>query len=340
MFQSQIAAVQLEDMPDDVIAARPILERRSRPRPPRKASCSMRPMRVGDVARALRIAAMNFGSEVNLIARSYVWHFARRAGLDDVSAMWSKRCVRVSTGEDTVSFDAVSSFVHGRDVAWLNLTEIDGPDADLVLDALSQWPRVHRLLVVRIRETLLPLFVSAGFELAGTMPDGNERHYYLHAPRDRLAADVGAPVSVRFGARDLPHADCEFSVIEREGSIIGLSGIYEVEFWRDVTWGAWGAMDPAAARRDAVFDTLRLTEERCRAQGARWFCLETSDASKYRHARRIYELYGLEPLMRIPRFYVDGDGAREETFIVYGKRLDTAAETRARELTVRKPLAV
>lgn len=289
----------------------------------------MRPLRVADVARALHIAALNFGSEVNLIARSYVWHFAKRAGFEDVSAMWARRGVRIGGAGEAVEFDVFSSFVHGRDVAWLDLSRIETDAADLVLDALSQWPRIHRLLVVRVNDELLPLFVAAGFELAGTLPDGDGRHFYLHAPRERLASDDAPAVSIRFGLRDLPLADCEFSVVERDGGIIGLTGIYEVEFWRNVTWGAWGAMDPAAARRDAVFDTLRLTEQRCREQGADWFCLETSDSEKYRHARRIYELYGLKPMLRIPGFYVDGASEKPETFLVYGKQLDRIAEPAA-----------
>jgi hypothetical protein len=282
----------------------------------------MRPLRVADVARALRIAAMNFGSEVNLVARSYVWHFARRAGLEDVSAMWSTRTVRIVSPAGTAAFDCIQSFVHGRDVVWIDLADIDDAGADVALDGLRQWPRCHRLLVIRINAELMPFFVAAGFDLAGSMPHGRERHLYLYATRQRLAQARREDVAVRFGARTLPYADCEFSVVERDGAIIGLTGIYEVEFWQGVTWGGWGAMDPSAARRDAVFDTLHLTEARAKAQGAGWFCLETSDSAKYRHARRIYELYGLQPMLRIPGFYCDAGSAGDEAFIVYGMALD------------------
>jgi hypothetical protein len=80
-------------------------------------------------------------------------------------------------------------------------------------------------------------------------------------------------------------------------------------------------MHPSCARRDAVFETLRQTEERAREEGAKWFCLETSDCEKYRHARKIYEIYGLELLLSIPNFYVDRKGRNGETLMVYGKPL-------------------
>src|SRR5688500_6497170 len=101
---------------------------RSLPRPAEKAaarvrrtsSCSLRPMKVGDIVRAMKIAADNFRGEVDLVARSYLWHFARRVGLGGVSAMWTRRVVKVSAkGERPVSFDLFSSFVHDRDVAWI-----------------------------------------------------------------------------------------------------------------------------------------------------------------------------------------------------------------------------
>jgi hypothetical protein len=321
MYHSSVTGPAALDVAGDLdwpIAAPVPSHKARRARPP---ACTMRPLRVADVARALRIAVTNFGSEVNLVARSYVWHFAKRAGLEDVSAMWSTREVRIVSPTGKVAFNCIQSFVHGRDVAWLDLADIDDADADVALDGLRQWPRCHRLLVIRVNAELMPFFVAAGFELAGSIPHGRHRHLYMYATRRRLAQARREGVVVHFGARELPRADCEFSVVERDGAIIGLSGIYEVEFWQGVTWGAWGAMDPAAARRDAVFDTLRLTEARAKGQGAAWFCLETSDSAKYRHARRIYELYGLQPMLRIPGFYCDGGSAGDEAFIVYGMAL-------------------
>jgi hypothetical protein len=184
--------------------------------------------------------------------------------------------------------------------------------------AMRRWPRCHRLLVVRIERVHAPQFLAAGFRIAGHIPDGHGEHIYLYAERKRLIDPLQPAVRVRFSGRRSVSSDCEFSVVECNGSIIGLTGIYETEFWRDVTWGAWGAIDPARARRDAVFETLRLTENRAKQNGARWFCLETSDCEKYRHARRIYEIYGLRPLLTIPNFYLNDDG-KAEKFIVYGK---------------------
>ncbi|MBB4632632.1 hypothetical protein [Sphingosinicella soli] len=267
----------------------------------------------------MKIAADNFSGEINLVARSYLWHFARRAGFPQMTSMWSRSVVHIDDrAGETVELDLLSSFVHGRDVAWIDLASHDEDGVNLALAAMRRWPRCHRLLVVRLERVHAPQFLAAGFRIAGHIPDGHGEHIYLHAERKRVTDRDQQAMRLRFGNRSRMPSDCEFSVVECEGSIIGLTGIYETGFWRDVTWGAWGAIDPARARRDAVFATLRLTEERAKQNGARWFCLETSDCEKYRHARRIYELYGLRPLLTIPNFYLNDDG-KAEKFIVYGK---------------------
>jgi len=299
----------------------PVREKKSEVRSPRRSAYSLRPMRLRDLGRAAKIAIDNFRGEVDLVARSYLWHFSRRAGLRGVGSMWSKRIVEVTAeGGARASFPLLSSFVHGSDAVWIDLAGQSDVATGLALDAVRQWPCRHRLLVVRVDVVRARRFLDAGFECAGHIPDGDGDHIYLHAERARLADDGAAKLKLRFRGRSRMAADCEFGVVEREGAIVGLTGIYETEFWRDVTWGAWGAMDRASARRDAVFETLRLTEERARANGARWFCLETSDAPKYRHARRIYELYGLRLMMTVPNFYADGS-APAETLMIYGKPL-------------------
>jgi hypothetical protein len=288
--------------------------------PTRKRAYSLRPMKLADMGRALRIAADNFRGEVGLISRSYLWHFSRRVGLGNFGSMWSKQVVEVSGDGARASFELLSSFVHGRDVVWIDLADQSDDAIDLALEAVRHWPHRHRMLIVRLDRARAARFENAGFATAGRIPDGEAEHIYLHADRRRIASIEVSKVKLRFRRRRHATSDCEFSVVEREGSILGLTGIYETDFWRDVTWGAWGAMDRASARRDAVFETLRLTEERARANGARWFCLETSDDEKYRHARRIYQLYGLVLLMSVPNFYDDGNGTAE-TLMVYGKPL-------------------
>lgn len=292
---------------------------------------SIRPLKVADIARAMKIAADNFSGEVGLVARSYLWHFASKVGLPQITSMWAKWEVHIEEDGEAVKLDLLSSFVHGRDVAWIDLAAQSEATIDLAVAAMRRWPRFHRLLVVRVERGYAPQFLAAGFRIAGHLPDGHGQHIYLYAERKRLINPHQPPVRLRFSGRRSVSSDCEFSVVECSGAIIGLTGIYEAEFWHDVTWGAWGAIDPSRARRDAVFQTLRLTEERARQNGARWFCLETSDCEKYRHARRIYELYGLRPLLTIPNFYVNDDG-NSEKFIVYGKPIG--------EDIVRAPTAV
>lgn len=285
----------------------------------KSANYSLRPMRIGDIARAMKIAADNFSDEIGLVARSYLWHFAHKAGFPHMTSMWAKWVVHIKEeGDEEVKLDILSSFVHGRDVAWIDLASQPEAVVDLAMAAMHNWPRFHRLLIVRLQRVHTPQFLAAGFRIAGHIPDGQDTHIYLYAEQKRIADSSRPTVKLRFSGRRSVTSECEFSVVENGGAIIGLTGIYETEFWRDVTWGAWGAIDPTRARRDAVFETLRLTEDRARQNGARWFCLETSDCEKYRHARRIYELYGLRPLLTIPNFYKNEDG-QSETFIVYGK---------------------
>lgn len=282
-------------------------------------------MKLRDVVRAMKIAADNFRGEVDLVARSYLWHFNRRVGLGNVGAMWTRRVVEVSAkGERPVSFDLFSSFVHDRDVAWIDLAGHLVETIDLALDAFRQWPRRHRLLVVRVDRMRAPRLLDAGFRLAGHVPDSITDHVYLYADRRDLADEHGPRLKLRISRRQHLSSDCEFGVVERDGAILGLTGIYETDIWRGVTWGAWGAVDRAAARRDAVFEILRLTEQRARANGASWFCLETSDSEKYRHARRIYELDGLQLLMTVPGFYRSADGT-SEALLIYGKSLAEGA---------------
>lgn len=303
----------------------------------KKVNYSIRPMKIGDISRAMKIAADNFSGEIGLVARSYLWHFARRAGFPSFTSMWAKWVVHLREDDsESVEIDLLSSFVHGRDVAWLDLASQPEDVVDLAMAAMRRWPRIHRLLVVRLERVHAPQFLAAGFRVAGHIPDGHGEHIYLYADRNRIADRDQPAVKIRFSGRRSVTSECEFSVVESGGAIIGLTGIYEAEFWRDVTWGAWGAIDPARARRDAVFETLRLTEERAKQNGARWFCLETSDCEKYRHARRIYELYGLRPLLTIPNFYTNDDG-KSEKFIVYGKPISediVRAPTRVSETRV------
>lgn len=280
---------------------------------------SLRPMKVGDIVRAMKIVMDNFRGEVSLVARSYLWHFGRQAGIAGVGAMWAMRGVEVAADDGrSLSFDLLSSFVHDRDVAWIDLGGRSAGAIDFALEAFRQWPRRHRLLVVRVDRPRASQLLEAGFDYAGHIPDADAEHVYLHATRRYIADGSGPRLKLRFSRRRRLESECEFSVVEREASVVGLTGIYQTGFWRDVIWGAWGAVDRASARRDAVFEILRLTEERARACGARWFCLETSDSEKYRHARRIYELHGLQLLMKVPDFYQSSDGT-SEALLVYGK---------------------
>ena len=285
----------------------------------RKLAYSLRPMKVADVVRAMKIVMDNFRGEVGLVARSYLWHFGRRAGLAGVGAMWARRGVEVAADDGrSVSLDLLSSFVHDRDVAWIDLGGRSAGVVDLAIEAFRQWPRRHRLLVVRVDRARAARLLDAGFGHAGHIPDADAEHVYLYATPSHLARDGGPRLRLRFGRRRRLESECEFSVVERDASVVGLTGIYQTGFWRDVIWGAWGAVDRASARRDAVFEILRLTEERARTCGARWFCLETSDSERYRHARRIYELHGLQLLLTVPGFYRSSDGG-SEALLVYGK---------------------
>ena len=276
-------------------------------------------MKVVDIVAAMKIVMDNFRGEVGLVARSYLWYFGRQAGLAGFGAMWSTRCVEVTAKDGrSASLDMVSSFIHDRDVAWIDLGGRPAAVVDLALEAFRRWPRRHRLLVVRVDRRRASSLLEAGFDHAGHIPDADAEHVYLYATARHIADDGGPRLKLRFGRRRRIESECEFSVVERDASVVGLTGIYQTGFWRDVIWGAWGAVDRASARRDAVFEILRLTEERARACGARWFCLETSDSEKYRHARRIYELHGLQLLMTVPDFYRSSDGS-SEALLVYGK---------------------
>lgn len=289
------------------------------------AAYTLRSMKLADVGRAMKIAADNFRGEVGLVARSYFWHFSQRAGLGNVGTMWTKRIVKVSApGERTVSFDLLSSFVHDRDVAWVDLADHASPDVEVAIEAFRQWPRRHRLLVVRVARPRASQLLEAGFRHAGRIPEADGEHVYLYAQRDRIGDSSAPKLKIRFGRRRRIASKCDFGVVERDGSVLGLTGVYQTDIWRRVTWGGWGAVDRASARRDAVFEILRLTEERARAAGAHWFCLETSDAEKYRHARRLYELHGLELLMTVPGFYRT-DAGTSEALMIYGKRLSTGS---------------
>lgn len=288
------------------------------------ASYTLRSMKLADVGRAMKIAADNFRGEVSLVARSYLWHFSRRAGLGNLGAMWTKRIVKVSApGERTFSFDLLSSFVHDRDVAWVDLADRASADIEVAVEAFRQWPRRHRLFVVRVAPWQAAPLLEAGFLHAGRIPEADGEPIYLYAQRDRIEDSFAPKLKIRFSRRRRIASECDFGVVEREDSVLGLTGVYQTDIWRRVTWGAWGAVDRASARRDAVFEILRLTEERARAAGAQWFCLETSDAEKYRHARRLYELNGLELLMTVPGFY-RADAGTSEALMIYGKRLSTS----------------
>lgn len=271
------------------------------------------PLRWTNLGIALAIAVRSFRSEAFVIAICYLWYLVSLLGFRLDRLVLRRQVFEVRPAECTiVECEIITSLLYGRDVCWLRLSDTEGVEPAGLIATLKAKTAAYRLAVFRLDPSdtlperwpeLQSCGVFAGFAIytLREIGDCRERGFAMaHVSKDRAKDGVSA----------------DFFLVERDGKAIGLTGTYSVDFWPGIAWGGWGALIRSAGFRDAGLETVRITENLAQARKAAMFCIETSDGAKYRTARRIYEIYGLELLLEIPDFYSDG-----EAYLVFGKAL-------------------
>lgn len=271
------------------------------------------PLGWGNVVKALFIATRSFGSEVMIIALCYLWALTSRAGLRLNHLVLRRKLFDVMEKNRVLAeFELLTSPLYGKDVCWVRVSYEEDIDPVRLIAALMQKTAKFRLAVFRLDE-----FDRLPEHWPQLEPHGTVAGFAVYSLRN--TSDSQYDPSAAFGTtprKAIGDVKAEFFLVERDREMIGLTGTYSVDFWPGMVWGGWGALTKSAGYRGAALETLRITEALVRDQNAGMFCLDTSDGAKYRAARKIYELYGLDLLLEIPDFYSDG-----EAFMVFGKQI-------------------
>lgn len=283
------------------------------------------PMRLGSAVTALSIARESFGGEAAVIALTYGWHALRRLlpvdGLMARSTAYEIRDGARRIGEAW----RVTSVIHGRHVVWLSVEAGAETDWGPLLPALLARLAGRRLAVIRVAAP------SPGLERAGATPHGwlpgpGGARFWLYSARPGAGeGDAGLAFVRRRRRLDMA---AQFHLAYRDRQPVGLTGLYNTSFWPGTAWGGWGALRRRAARLRTARALIEATEALARQGGAEWFLVETSDAPAYRAARRLYELHGLELLVRIDGFFEPASAhAPGEAYLVYGRALERRRAT-------------
>lgn len=272
---------------------------------PDAAELTLVPLSYKNILPALGLARKSFGPEFPLVMATYAWHFYRRAGLPDPGLMAKRSTAQLPSddgAERHISF--VTTVIHGRDICWVDDHQ-DGWGEEL-----RSFAQAWRVCIFRCDDPLPPM---DGLILRGEMPTENGGLAYIYS-FEPLSQPTVAPLHILRRQRLQTTAD--FHALSRARKTVGITGVYEAEYWPGIAWGAWGTLARQVAHRDAVFQAIALTESLARRRGARWFCIETSSDRRYASARAMYTHYGLRPMLNIPDFF-----GKHSDYRVYGKLL-------------------
>lgn len=286
-----------------------------------EAALRLSPMSLGSALPALRIARECFGGEAGVIALTWGWHALRRfVPLDWAMARSTGYEIR-EEGRWLGSVWRVTSLIHGRHMVWLSIDAAPGADWVRLLPRLLRRLVGNRLAVIRLSEPSVALELL-GARLHGSLPAPDGRRWWIYSMRASPHLIRDDPDVHLFPASANPSLDlrAQFHLAYRSGDPVGLTGLYTTGFWPGVGWGGWGALRRSAAQRGTAHALIAATERLAWGVGARAFLIETSDAPAYRAARRMYELHGLEPMLRIDDFFGPG-----EAYLIYGRPIGGSA---------------
>lgn len=266
-----------------------------------------------NVASALTIAFRSFGAEALIIALCYLWYLLSRLGVRVDGLVLRRRSFGIMIEESRIAeCELLTSPLYGSDVCWVRLSRSEDADMMRLVAILKEMTAEYRLAVFRFDQS-----ESLPKHWPELQSHGVLAEFAIYSTRHSHDCSEAAPFARRpLAKKEVGSVRADFFLLKRNAKSIGLTGTYSVDFWPGIVWGGWGALIRSVGLRDAGLQTVAITENLARNQGARMFCIETSDGAKYRAARKIYEIYGLEVLLEIPDFYSDG-----ESFLVFGKTL-------------------
>lgn len=267
------------------------------------------PLTYRNVVAALRLARKSFGPEFPLVVGTYAWHFYRQARLPDPGFMAKRSTASLFARDPTRLVTFVTTVIHGDDICWVD--DVQGGWGEELRSFAESW----RVCLFRSDRPDPPV---EGTVLRGTMPSRDGKSTYLYS-LPRQGAEDRKPVS-RVLQRQRLKTSADFFTLSRAGRTVGITGLYDAEYWPGIAWGAWGTLAKEVARRDTAFEAIRLTEELAQKRGSAWFCIETSSDPRYASARAMYQHYGLEPLLSVPEFFKSTNGQGSD-YLVYGRRV-------------------
>lgn len=274
-----------------------------------RSQLTLVPLTYRNVVPALGLARKSFGPEFPLVVGTYAWHFYRQARLPDPGFMARRSTASLLARGPTRTITFVTTVIHGDDICWVD--DVQGDWGEELRSFAESW----RVCLFRSNRPDPP---ANGTILRGTMPSNDGQSTYVFS-LPRRATENRKPASRVLERRRLK-TSADFFTLSRAGRTVGITGLYDAEYWPGIAWGAWGTLAREIAHRDAVFEAIRLTEELAQERGADWFCIETSSDPRYASARAMYQHYGLRLLLSVPEFFKSADG-QDSDYLVYGRRV-------------------
>lgn len=291
------------------------------------ATITLAPLEPGNIRAALGLAMASFGWEAGAVALTWAWHFVRSLVPADRLMVRSDGFDICKDGARIGSVWRVSSMIHGAQMCWLDVDLATAPapapppvpDRAALLLEIGARLAPRRLAVFRLPAPCDAL-VAAGAQAGGSLPGPTGAPLWLYAARCTKPASASG---LRLARRRRPiRLEAAFFVALRADRPIGFTGVYASDFWPGSGWGGWGGLRRDAGQRRTALAVLEATQDRAQAMGAQRFLVETSDAPRYRAARRIYELAGLALVLRIDDFFAAPTAHRPgEAYLVYGREL-------------------
>lgn len=294
------------------------------PAEPTATAVDLVPLTLGRLPTAVWISLRTFQREWPLVSLTYVWHLLRTYGLPGGFSMVRRRRYWLGFERRIVGgLDIVSTRIHEPDIRWV------------MFDGTNRIPkeRFAAFLLELMPECRLALVQTSGqggwsdgsdwVKHEGRLPASDDEFNQVYSVRRGLLgtrSGKGFWVVPRQSRR--PSIHTEFYLLSRAGRAIGLTGLYEAEWWPHVGWGGWGSILREYAQRRTALAALAATEHLARQRRHTWFCAETSGSPEYRSARWLYEHCGLKPLLIVDNFFRNSCGlAEERCYMIYGKKI-------------------
>jgi hypothetical protein len=282
----------------------------------------LKPISMRTLPRALHVAYACFGYEWPIIALTNVWYLLKRAGCRDWRLIARDEMLEIEVAPSQIAiFEAVTTIIHGPEIVWVKRRDRPAASAaDLgYVGHIFQLYKKARLAVVISNQAVV---IEESFATyAGEIPITSRETLKFYVVRK---SDVRHPGQSGTKIRRLTSiplgVQVDFRLAKEGKQVVGITGLYSTHFWTGTGWGGWGALYRQFAFRNRAVELFRRTEQLARDAGHSVFVIETTDAQRYRAARRLYSMCGMKILVEIGNFFTDTGSP--EKLLIYGKQID------------------